>query len=154
MDASWAAALSAARVKIAGVAAQANGLWMSSPEISVTAWMVSPWEAYVIHERDPLFHRKVPRYALGGGNSVGETSAALSHLNAHAERFVRTIKESCLDRLILFGRPGCGRRSGSSWHITIRNGITKGLGPRCAHEQVSGAMMRLPIRQGKRLGGM
>jgi hypothetical protein len=24
-------------------------------------------------------------------------------LNAHAERFVRTIKESCLDRMILFG---------------------------------------------------
>jgi putative transposase len=24
-------------------------------------------------------------------------------LNAHAERFVRSIKESCLDRLILFG---------------------------------------------------
>ena len=25
------------------------------------------------------------------------------HLNAHAERFVRSIKEYCLDRLILFG---------------------------------------------------
>jgi hypothetical protein len=24
-------------------------------------------------------------------------------LNAHAERFVRSIKESCLDRMILFG---------------------------------------------------
>src|SRR5262245_44946405 len=26
-----------------------------------------------------------------------------SNLNAHAERFVRTIKEGCLERLILFG---------------------------------------------------
>ena len=25
------------------------------------------------------------------------------NLNAHAERFVRTIKESCLDKMILFG---------------------------------------------------
>jgi len=25
------------------------------------------------------------------------------NLNAHAERFVRSIKESCLDRMILFG---------------------------------------------------
>jgi transposase InsO family protein len=25
------------------------------------------------------------------------------NLNAHAERFVRTIKESCLERMILFG---------------------------------------------------
>jgi transposase InsO family protein len=25
------------------------------------------------------------------------------NLNAYAERFVRTIKESCLDRMILFG---------------------------------------------------
>ena len=28
------------------------------------------------------------------------------NLQAHAERFVRTIKESCLDRLILFGEAG------------------------------------------------
>jgi putative transposase len=26
-----------------------------------------------------------------------------AHANAHAERFVRSIKESCLERLILFG---------------------------------------------------
>jgi hypothetical protein len=26
-----------------------------------------------------------------------------THVNAHAERFVRSIKESCLDRMILFG---------------------------------------------------
>jgi transposase InsO family protein len=30
-------------------------------------------------------------------------TARSPNLNAHAERFVRTIKESCLDRMILFG---------------------------------------------------
>jgi hypothetical protein len=38
---------------------------------------------------------------------VGVTSVKLlpqsPNLNAYAERFVRSIKESCLDRLILFG---------------------------------------------------
>ena len=28
------------------------------------------------------------------------------NLNSYAERFVRTMKESCLDRLILFGEAG------------------------------------------------
>ena len=31
------------------------------------------------------------------------------NLNAHAERFVRTIKESCLERLILFGEDSVRR---------------------------------------------
>ena len=31
------------------------------------------------------------------------------NLNAYAERFVRTIKESCLDRMIFFGQPSLRR---------------------------------------------
>ena len=36
------------------------------------------------------------------------------NLNAHAERFVRTIKESCLNRLILFGE-GSIRRAAAEF---------------------------------------
>jgi transposase InsO family protein len=32
-----------------------------------------------------------------------------SHANAYAERFVRTIKKSCLERMILFGEDGLRR---------------------------------------------
>jgi len=32
------------------------------------------------------------------------------NLNAYAERFVRTVKESCLDRMILFGEGSLRKR--------------------------------------------
>jgi putative transposase len=58
---------------------------------------------YLIHDRDPLFTAEF-RSILA---SVGVTSVKLPpqspNLNAYAERFVRSIKESCLERLILFG---------------------------------------------------
>jgi transposase InsO family protein len=58
---------------------------------------------YLIHDRDPLFTAECLEFL----SSVGVKSVKLPprspNLNAHAERFVRTIKESCLDRIILFG---------------------------------------------------
>jgi hypothetical protein len=49
--------LSTRRVKIAGVAAQANGLWMSQIARDISGpWMVSSLgKRYLIHDRDPLF---------------------------------------------------------------------------------------------------
>src|SRR6187200_1994930 len=58
---------------------------------------------YLIHDRDPLFTAEFQSLLV----AVGVTSVKLPpqspNLNAYAERFVRSIKESCLDRLILFG---------------------------------------------------
>jgi transposase InsO family protein len=58
---------------------------------------------YLIHDRDPLYTREF----LGMLADVGVESVKLPprspNLNAYAERFVKTIKESCLERMILFG---------------------------------------------------
>ena len=58
---------------------------------------------YLIHDRDPLF---TPAF-LSTLEDTGVQSVRLPprspNLNAHAERFVRSIRESCLDRFILFG---------------------------------------------------
>ena len=47
-----------------------------------------------------------------------QTQKSRTHwdLNAHAERFVRSIKESCLERLILFGE--------SSLRAAVQNFVT------------------------------
>jgi hypothetical protein len=44
----------------------------------------------------------------------------------HAERFVRSIKEECLKRLILVGERRHRRASRNSSPIIIASGITKG----------------------------
>ena len=57
----------------------------------------------LMHDRDPLFTDEF----LGAIKNAGVQSVKLPprspNLNAHAERFVRSIKECCLERLILFG---------------------------------------------------
>src|ERR1044072_4538066 len=58
---------------------------------------------YLIHDRDPLFtHEFLSTLADVGVKSV-KLPPRSPNLNAHAERFVRSIKESCLRRMILFG---------------------------------------------------
>ena len=58
---------------------------------------------FLIHDRDPLFTVAFGETLAAAGVQVVRLPARSPNLNAYAERFVRTIKESCLDRLILVG---------------------------------------------------
>jgi putative transposase len=97
--------LSTRKVEIAGIASNPNGLWMSQIGRNVTDAIdgILKGKRYLIHDRDPLFTAEFQSILA----SVGVTSVKLPpqspNLNAYAERFVRSIKESCLERLILFG---------------------------------------------------
>src|ERR1700692_2303219 len=58
---------------------------------------------YLIHDRDPLFTTEFLNMVADVGVESVRLPPRSPHLNAHAERFVRSIKESCLERMILFG---------------------------------------------------
>ena len=58
---------------------------------------------YLIHDRDPLFTKEFLEVLAGTGVKSVKLPPRSPNLNAYAERFVRTIKESCLERMILFG---------------------------------------------------
>jgi putative transposase len=97
--------LSTRKVDIAGIGAVANGLWMSQIGRNVTDAVdgILKGKRYLIHDRDPLFTAEfLNMLAVGGVKSV-KLPPCSPNLNAYAERFVRTIKESCLERMILFG---------------------------------------------------
>lgn len=97
--------LSTRKVEIAGIAAVANGLWMRQIGRNLTDAVdgILKGKRHLIHDRDPLFTAEF----LDMVAEVAVRSAKLPprspNLNAHAERFVRTIKETCLERMILFG---------------------------------------------------
>ena len=58
---------------------------------------------YLIHDRDPLYtHEFLSMLADAGIESV-KLPPRSPNLNAYAERFVRSIKEECLEQMILFG---------------------------------------------------
>ena len=107
--------LSTRRVEIAGIASVANGLWMTqiARNISDTVDGLLTGKRNLIHDRDPLFTAEFLNILADSGVKSVKLPTRSPNLNAYAERFVRTIKESCLDRMIVFGRyrfDRCGKR--------------------------------------------
>jgi putative transposase len=64
---------------------------------------------YLIHDRDPLFTLGFRETVAAAGVETVLLPPRSPNLNAHAEGFVRTIKESCLDRLVLGGEASLRR---------------------------------------------
>jgi len=93
------------KVEVAGIASRANGLWMSQVSRRATDAVdgVLNGKRFLIHDRDPLFTREFQSILTSVGVQCVKLPPRSPNLNAHAERFVRSIKESCLNRLILFG---------------------------------------------------
>ena len=97
--------LGSRQVHVAGVTPHPTQAWMMqiARNITMEEWgFLSPGQ-YLIHDRDgkycPAFQQLI--------DAAGVTRVPLPprspNLNAYAERWVRSIKEECLSRLILFG---------------------------------------------------
>jgi len=97
--------LSTRKVEIAGIAQVANGLWMSQIARNLTDSEdgILTRKRYLIHDRDPLFTAEFLQMIANAGVEPVKLPPRSPNLNAYAERFVRSIKESCLERMIFFG---------------------------------------------------
>ena len=114
--------LASRRGQIAGISAEPDGPW-------VTQLMRNAPDAadgclrhirVLIHDRDPLF-RPAGRDTLPPAAVTPIRRPARSPtLNAYTERFVRTIKASCLERLVLIGE-GSRRRAGREFVAHMRS---------------------------------
>ena len=148
--------LSTRRVEVAGIAPQANGLWMSQIARDLTDPVDGLFlgKRYLIHDRDPLYTAEF----LNMLGEVGIQSVKLPprspNLNAYAERFVRTIKESCLEQMILFRERSLRRviREFVAHYHLERN--HQGLGNRLITPESCPSGCHGPIQRRQRLGGM
>ena len=97
--------ISTRRVEIGGIARNANGLWMAQIARNLTDDIDGFFKGkrYLIHDRDPLYTQEFLSMLADLGIESVKLPPRSPNLNAYAERFVRTIKESCLDQMILFG---------------------------------------------------
>ena len=148
--------LATRKVEIAGIAPVVNGLWMNQVARNLTDAVdgVLAGKKFLIHDRDPLFTAEFLRTLEAAGVKSVKLPPRSPNLNPHAERFVRTIKESCLDRMILFGETSL-RTAVQDFvehyhsernHQGLENRIIR---PEAGHLGATGAIQR---RQ--RLGGM
>ena len=108
--------LSTRKVEIAGIASIANGLWRSQIGRNLTDAVegILQGKRYLIHDRDPVFTSEFVKVLGATGVASVKLAPRSPNLNAHAERFVRTIKESCLERVILLGE-GSVRRAAAEF---------------------------------------
>ena len=97
--------LSTRRVEIGGIASRANGLWMTQTARNLTDGVDGFFKGkrYLIHDRDPLYTLEFLSMLADVGIKSVKLRPRSPNLNAYAERFVKTIKESCLERMIFFG---------------------------------------------------
>ena len=148
--------LSTRRVEVAGVAREANGLWMSQVgrNLCDAAEGFLIGKRYLIHDRDPLFTAEFLQTVQGCGIQSVKLPPRSPNLNAHAERFVRTIKETCLERLILFGE-GSLRRAIHEFVVHYHHERNhQGLGNRLIMREEPCVHSTGAVQRRQRLGGM
>ena len=148
--------LSTRLVEIGGIARSPNALWMSQIARNVTDPMEGflTGRRYVIHDRDPLYTREFLSIVRDSGMVAITLPPSLPNLNAYAERFVRTIKESCLEQMIFFGE--------SALRAAIREFVAhyhhernhQGLDNRLIVPAKAVAATNGPVRWSERLGGL
>ena len=148
--------LSTRKVEIGGMAAVANGLWMSQIGRNVTDADkgILMGKRYLIHDRDPLFTAEFLDLLAGAGVKSVKLPPRSPNLNAHAERFVRSIKESCLERVILFGEESLRTAVGNfiAHYHSERN--HQGLANRLINPEVGHLGNAGVVQRRQRLGGM
>ena len=97
--------VSTRKVQIGGIANKPDALWMGQIARNLTDAVDGLFlgKRYLIHDRDPLYTDEFLSMLTEAGIASVKLPPRAPNLNAYAERFVRTIKEDCLDRMILFG---------------------------------------------------
>ena len=93
------------RVKIAGIHHQPYGEWMEQVARNLTDVFDGFLRnaRHLIHDRDPLYTRAFAEILKSSGVQPIRLPPRSPNLNAYAERFVRSIKEECLNRIVPLG---------------------------------------------------
>ena len=136
--------LESRRVSVAGITRHPDQEWMEQIARSATqdTWGYLHGCRYVLHDRDTKFCASFRSALATGGVKAIPLPARSPNLNAFAERWVRSVKQECLSKVILFGEGPLSRvltEYGRHYH-SERNHQGKGnrlLFPDLSNEQPS-----------------
>lgn len=93
------------KVEIAGIVEQAYGDWMKQVAKNLT----DPFcgflkdKKYLIRDRDPLYTEVFIEMLKAGGVKSIKSMPLAPNFSPFVERFIRSIKSECLDRMLIFG---------------------------------------------------
>jgi transposase InsO family protein len=143
-------------VHIAGITTQPNENWMLQVGRNLTDRISGclPGKSHLLLDRDTKYTAQFRRLIAESRTAVIRLPPRSPNLNAYAERFVRSVKEECLDRMILIGQ-GSLRRAIAEFlahYHAERN--HQGLGNRVLQAGAGPLTSVGSIRRRQRLGGM
>jgi transposase InsO family protein len=98
-------------VNIAGITTRPDESWMLQIARNETDPQAGALHAkrYLIIDRDTKYSEQFRRLIRDNGTKVIRLPPMSANLNAYAERFVRSIKDECLDRMIFVGQASLRR---------------------------------------------
>ena len=148
--------VSTRKVEIGGIATKPDGSWMVQMARNLTDAVDGLFRGkrYLIHDRDPLYTDEFLSMLAEAGIASVKLPPRTPNLNAYAERFVRTIKEDCLDRMILFGEQSLRnsvQQFSAHYHFERNH---QGLGNRIITPHQMIGHTTGTIRRRQRLGGL
>ena len=148
--------LSTRRVEIAGIVPEPNGQWMKQIARNLTdatdGFLLG--KRYLIMDRDPVFTNEFQLILKSADVRPVVLPPNSPNLNAYAERFVRTIKEGCLNKFIFFGEQSLRRAIDEFVEHYHRERNHQGLGNRLIDADASVGKVAGRIECRERLGGM
>jgi len=103
--------LESRRVEVAGITQHPNEVWMKQIARNVTMdeWGFLDNCNYLIHDRDTKYCQSFRDIVESGDVRTLPLPARSPNLNAFAERWVKSVKDECLSKLILFGEASLRR---------------------------------------------
>ena len=120
--------LSTRSVYLGGVRLAPNGAFMKQVARNLTdvsdGFLLN--KAFLLMDRDTKYTEEFRDYLDREGVKPVRCPVRAPNCNAFAERFVRSIKDECLDRMILFGEASLRRASESMLQIIRSNVIIRG----------------------------
>ena len=91
--------LGSRRIHFAGVTTHPNEIWITQ-QARQLIWELEDRESslqFLIHDNDPLFSQAFDAVFESEGFHIIHTPFQAPNANSHAERWVRTVREECLD---------------------------------------------------------
>jgi putative transposase len=148
--------LSTRRVHCAGITTNPDEPWMKQLARNLTAaddgFLTG--KRYLLMDRDSKFTAAFRQILSDAGTEPVRLPARSPNLNAHQERFFRSLREECVDRLVFFGEGMLRQAVQSFVEHYHRERNHQGLGNRLIEpgEAVGGCVGAIQCRE--RLGGL
>ena len=142
-------------VQVLGVTAKPNEAWI----LQIGRLIDSESGAlcgkrYLIIDRDTKYTDQFRRLVREAGTEVIRLPPMSPNLNAYAERFVRSIKEECLNRMIFIGQALLRRAVCEFMEHYHAERNHQGLGNRLVRGHATAVDLNGTVQRRRRLGGM